>query len=471
MSKKFLILILNVALVLCGLSGCTEDEIAPTGDSDLAKTENENGENNGGGGAMLQALDFALEWRNTLADTKLLNRSFGKGNAKNELKLLASVSFAQTSVGYFNFVEDVDYDGELEYFYIRFGIIYCADSGGNILWQAKPQNRINILGIYELCGKGNGFSLVVASDVSKLKFFNAATGELEFQYVFDSRLRIEAYNVKIGAFDARTDTSQLIFFPYSWDKAYMFGFEGGVKNAELLWETDGIGQNDSYPATLMIADVWNEGENNIVVCAHGRIMIYDLSTGKKLCEVQGNNIRNYGLCELRDIDGDGILEAAIICSQTETHVCLIKFDQKSNDGKTVGGQMLWDNVYPPGSVTISNAPFAFWDIDGDGKCEVLYNINETADPGWYFVMFDLDTGEPKYKIKDFTIVNILNIGGCDLFLMLDQKSGAYGFYEVFGDAYEKIPFDDSLVFAMPYAYPLNIYDLYGTNQPYFGDFD
>ena len=42
---------------------------------------------------------------------------------------------------------------------------------------------------------------------------------------------------------------------------------------------------------------------------------------------------------------------------------------------------------------------------------------------------------------------------------------------MFGDAYEKLPFDDSLVFAMGYTYPLNIYDLYGTYQPYFGDFD
>jgi len=465
MRKKFLILVLGALFVLCGLPGCTDDggEI-PT---DEAPTDGENGS----GSAKKEPLDAALEWPNTLSNVRLLNRSFGKGKVKDELKVVARARYAETSAGYFGFVEDIDYDGGIEYFYVRFGVIYCAASNGDILWRSEPQNRINILGVYELCGKGNGFTLVVASDVSRLKFFDAATGELEYQHVFDTRLRIEAYNVKIGAFDKKTETSQLIFFPYSWDKAYMFGFEGGVKNAGLLWETDGIGKNDSYPATLMLADVWGTGNNDIVVCAHGRVMVYDFYTGKKLCEVKGNNIRNYGLCELRDIDGDGILEAAIICSQTETHVGIIKFDPKSEEGKRAGGRLLWDNVYPPGSVTISNAPFAFFDVDGDGKAELLYNINETADPGWYFMVCDIDTGEPKYKIKDMAIMNIVHMGGVDLFLMQNKTNGECGFYRVSGDEYEKIPFGDSLVFAMPYVYPLNVYDLYGTYQPYIGDFD
>ena len=43
MLKKFLILILNMALVLCGLSGCTEDEIAPTDDSGDSEDNIDNG--------------------------------------------------------------------------------------------------------------------------------------------------------------------------------------------------------------------------------------------------------------------------------------------------------------------------------------------------------------------------------------------------------------------------------------------
>jgi len=167
--------------------------------------------------------------------------------------------------------------------------------------------------------------------------------------------------------------------------------------------------NHYWRPNILLSDIDGDGEDEIVLTAHYRIMAFNRFTGEKLRELKYHNYRNYGDVHAVDFTGNGLCDFLQI-TFFPAHLEVIL-----NDGKEF--KVAWFEDVQQGDITdsehaIISPYYPIADIDSDGKLEIVYSrFNEKGDNKWHTLVLEPLTGKVKYDIPDFVAQDMLALDG------------------------------------------------------------
>ncbi|MCL6590046.1 MAG: hypothetical protein K6U80_08855 [Firmicutes bacterium] len=172
--------------------------------------------------------------------------------------------------------------------------------------------------------------------------------------------------------------------------AYDQGFE------RLVWTSEAF--ESCYAPVVCISDANNDGQPDVIITMHYRIVVLDGATGTTLANLKYHNGRNYGFLGAGNIDDDPEPEFCIISDFAE-HIEVI---DNVNGKLSVKWMNQIENYIVINSCITQPGPKAFFDVDGDGKPEVICNIyNYYQNNQWAVMIFDAVTGMVKYSLQSY----------------------------------------------------------------------
>ena len=369
MFKKFLIMILNMALIFCGLSGCTEDEIAPTDVSGDSADNEDNGDEGGQIAAQpsdredQSAIGF-LTWRGDWHHSGLL------GGIKGEITD-PKIAWSYDVTGMQNIfkVDDTTTgSGTAE-------IAKSLSDGGD--WVA---------------------GMAVNEGFSDSAFLHTREG-----YFLPGINEIQKIECD-SAFNADAENLHIRFYI------------GG----ELQWESEKIPL--LYNPLPIIGDFDGDGRMEVAILPWFDCYIFDLETGEKKHKARfmpegADHGRAYGFIGAYDMDGDGKQEIFIMA-----HVGHMEMMGWDDDGNFVR-KWIWafelDSSHSETFVHLIENPII--DVTGDGKLELVTAVyNRDGDEKWHTYVVEPMTGEVTLDIVDkflFDAVDMDRNGVWELVLM------------------------------------------------------
>jgi hypothetical protein len=194
-------------------------------------------------------------------------------------------------------------------------------------------------------------------------------------------------------------------------RARLYAYDSG--HEQLIWTSAAF--PTCYGPMVCGADVNNDGQMDVVISMHYRLVVLNGATGATMFNLNYMSNRNYGFLGVANIDNDPYPEFCVICD-FDQHIEVI-----DNDGSSLS--LKWfiqveDCIFRNTRIT-QPGPDSFLDLDHDGQVEVVCNIfNYHNNQRWSILVFNALNGTVKYELNS-----------CYLNGLADINSD--GYYELF----------------------------------------
>lgn len=195
-------------------------------------------------------------------------------------------------------------------------------------------------------------------------------------------------------------------------RARLYAYDSGCE--QLVWTSGAI--PSCYGPMVCGADVNNDGQMDVVISLHYRLMVLNGATGGVIFNYRYMNNRNYGFLGIANIDDDPYPEFCVI-SDFAQHIEVI-----DNNGSSLS--LKWfiqveESIFQNTRIT-QPGPDSFVDVDGDGQVEVICNLfNYRNDQRWSVMVFNALNGTVKYELKNCYLNGLADIdsdGSNELFI-------------------------------------------------------
>ena len=158
-----------------------------------------------------------------------------------------------------------------------------------------------------------------------------------------------------------------------------------------------------------MVDVDVDGQLDIVVATHYRILVFDGATGGNQDAVAVPRVpANYGWFGAANIDDDPYPEFGVV-ADFSMHSEVI-----DNDGTKLTLRWLRDIQPDPSQSTkvVRPKPQSLVDVDGDGRFELVYSIyNDQGDGQWHIVGVDALSGETSFDFPQHHLHGMADVDG------------------------------------------------------------
>lgn len=174
----------------------------------------------------------------------------------------------------------------------------------------------------------------------------------------------------------------------------------------VVWETEFF--TNTWDPNVLVVDVDADGQLDIVVATHYRILVFDGATGETKMQLQYHGYRNYGWFGAANIDDDPYPEFGVV-ADFSMHAEVI-----DNDGTELTLRWLCDIQPDPSQSTkvVRPKPQALVDVDGDGRFELVYSIyNDQGDGQWHIVGVDALSGETRFDFPQHHLHGMADVDG------------------------------------------------------------
>lgn len=174
----------------------------------------------------------------------------------------------------------------------------------------------------------------------------------------------------------------------------------------VVWETEFF--TNTWDPNVLVVDVDADGQLDIVVATHYRILVFDGATGETKMQLQYHGYRNYGWFGAANIDDDPYPEFGVV-ADFSMHAEVI-----DNDGTELTLRWLRDIQPDPSQSTkvVRPKPQALVDVDGDGRFELVYSIyNDQGDSQWHVVGVDALSGETRFDFPQHHLHGMADVDG------------------------------------------------------------
>ena len=160
----------------------------------------------------------------------------------------------------------------------------------------------------------------------------------------------------------------------------------------VVWQTEAF--NDTWAPNVLVVDADADGQLDIAVATHYRILVFDGATGATKMQFRYHDFRNYGWFGAANIDADPYPEFAVI-ADFSMHAEVI-----DNDGQRLTLQWLHEIQPDPSQSTkiVRVGPLNLLDADGDGGRDLVYNLYDGGgDDQWHLMVVDASTGITRHN--------------------------------------------------------------------------
>ena len=174
----------------------------------------------------------------------------------------------------------------------------------------------------------------------------------------------------------------------------------------VVWETESF--TNTWDPNVLVVDVDADGQLDIVVATHYRILVFDGATGETKMQLQYHGYRNYGWFGAANIDDDPYPEFGVV-ADFSMHSEVI-----DNDGTALTLRWLRDIQPDPAQSTkvVRPKPQALVDVDGDGRFELVYSVyNDHGDGQWHIVGVDALSGETSFDFPQHYLHGMADVDG------------------------------------------------------------
>ena len=174
----------------------------------------------------------------------------------------------------------------------------------------------------------------------------------------------------------------------------------------VVWETEFF--TNTWDPNVLVVDVDADGQLDIVVATHYRILVFNGATGETKMQLQYHGYRNYGWFGAANIDDDPYPEFGVV-ADFSMHTEII-----DNDGTELTLRWLRDIQPDPSQSTkvVRPKPQALVDVDGDGRLELVYSIyNDQGDDQWHVVGVDALSGETRFDFPQHHLHGMADVDG------------------------------------------------------------
>lgn len=313
-------------------------------------------------------------------------------------------------------------DGELVLIVPFGGCIQAYSLDGEMVWRTRPHGIEGIIGVVDVDCDGN--MEVVASNGRSIFVYRAQNGSLLSEvwlgpplgggFLFTSVLLHHFQHVGPGY--------QLAVGMLSSREVVLLDFSSGAVRPErrhLLW------MDDFFHPTVLAADIDGDGEEELIVTKLSSVFVFDPSSGRLKSECNwssgGMPRRNYGLFQIRDIDGDGRLDMLIMSYVVSRHIAVVE-----NDGS---GRLRnrWDrfieHIYPRDECELRYTVNSCCDVDHDGKCEIVASIyNERRDGRWWLEIMDAWNGGVRLSVPDLYLHDVVQFANGVVLVLASRET-------------------------------------------------
>ena len=187
-------------------------------------------------------------------------------------------------------------------------------------------------------------------------------------------------------------------------QGWLLAYDSG--EPRVVWETESF--TNTWDPNVLVVDVDVDGQLDIVVATHYRILVFDGATGETKMQLQYHNYRNYGWFGAANIDDDPYPEFGVV-ADFSMHAEII-----DNDGTKLTLRWLRDIQPDPSQSTkvVRPKPQALVDVDGDGRFELVYSIyNDQGDGQWHIVGVDALSGETSFDFPQHHLHGMADVDG------------------------------------------------------------
>ena len=187
-------------------------------------------------------------------------------------------------------------------------------------------------------------------------------------------------------------------------RAVCFAYDGGQKREVWRSETYDTIQNTNFA----IADIDHDGRLEVILAPHYRLIVYDGQTGRTKHLLKIHDSRNYGFLCCTDLTGDGLLDFVII-ADFAMHVDVVR-----NEGSDL--RLLWrreiEKDIQSKNIIVRPGPNPVFDINGDGRKEIVFNLfNQSGDGKWHVMAYDALIGETVLDLPEQYLNGAADVNG------------------------------------------------------------
>ncbi len=283
---------------------------------------------------------------------------------------------------------DLDGDGSLDVVTAPGGKIVVKDGRDRILWESRPLGILVIEGLWNLDGSGPK-ELVVRS-ATRVYALDGATGQVAWSYGYAGNV------TSVTALDLDGNgTVELFVEGYLGQSCNReirrFDFSSGFDSVSSQ-AVFSVNLCNSLP--FVFGDMDADGALEMMVDTYGTYRVIDPATGIALASQSLFSNHTYDWVWMKDLDGDGRSEYAMLSWQGFAQRALVeRFDGSQLTNLWMRAISTNNNQHDVRNTIFDADSVA--DLDGDGHYEiVLSTFNEFDDGKWRLLVLDaLDGGE------------------------------------------------------------------------------
>ncbi len=317
----------------------------------------------------------AQDWPRFRGDLALSGRTITKTPANNIPNNFIEFQLGGSAIQ--PLIADINNDSQPEIIYLQQGrLIINTQSGITLL--NKFFGITDLVAITDLDNDGSSPEIIAIDTFQRILLVINADGNIRWQRQFPEFVTLSSTYIKIADISPERPGKEIVVFPdhtkTQLDAAgYFFSSQGTLYANPVVPQL--FGGQLNFPE-IAIADIDNDGAQEVVVVGRPRLMIFSGNGELKqqLDFREGDpEGRHYGLLNLADVNGDGMLEAVIIADDIPSLPDNGKVVAMSVFQLTPTIKRLWGTTFPLPQVI--RAPLnAVQDFDKDGHSEIVLNV-------------------------------------------------------------------------------------------------
>lgn len=185
-------------------------------------------------------------------------------------------------------------------------------------------------------------------------------------------------------------------------RARLYAYDGG--NQQLVWTSEAF--SNCYGPVVCIVDANNDGQMDVVIAMHYRLVVLHGATGATLMNLTYTDQRNYGFLGAAFVSGDPYPKFCVI-SDFSQHIEVI--DNNGSNLALKWSIRLEENLYGNTHIT-RQGPDSFGDMDRDGRLEVVCSVyNYRNQNRWDVLVFNAEDGTVKYEMNNCYLSGLVDL--------------------------------------------------------------